>query len=86
MKNPFLPNTETDWQSKSQFMPKYSKWEWEKEITFDYGLDTVIWWEFNIVESTFFPYSPFGYSVMNCDFDYQLVSVCNRILFFTFPF
>jgi hypothetical protein len=36
-------------------MPKYSKGEWEKKITFDYGLNTVIWWEFNIVKPDFFP-------------------------------
>jgi hypothetical protein len=64
----------------------YSKGEWEKEITSDYGLNTVIWWEFNIVESAFFPIPPFGYNVMNSDFDWQLRSVCNRILFFAFPF
>jgi hypothetical protein len=55
-----------------------------KKITLDYGLNTVMWWEFNIVESAF-PLSPLGYSVVNCDFDCQLVSVCNTILFCTFP-
>jgi hypothetical protein len=39
-------------------MPKYSKGEWKKKITFDYGLNTVIWWEANIVESTFFLIPP----------------------------
>jgi hypothetical protein len=58
VKNPFLPDTETDWQSKSRFMPKYSKGEWKKKITFDYGLNPVIWWEFNILEYTFFQIPP----------------------------
>jgi hypothetical protein len=56
MKNPFLPDTETDWQLKSRFMSMYSKGEWGIKIPLDYCLNTVMWWEFNIVEFTFSPF------------------------------
>jgi hypothetical protein len=29
-----------------------------KKMAFDYGLNTVIWWELNIVESAFLPIPP----------------------------